>query len=61
MNRYRINGKLSFGDVVEIGKLNAVVVKDPQPFTEKALQDSTFDPTTESLVIIDHDNPVPEP
>ena len=60
MNRYRISGKLSFGDAVELGKLNAIVVKDPQPFTEKTFPDSSSNPTTKSLVTIDHDDPAPE-
>ncbi len=60
MNRYRISGKLLFGDSVEIGKLNAVVVKDPQPFTEKPFPGGTPNPTTESQVVIDHDDPAPE-
>lgn len=60
MNRYRVSGKLSFGDAVEIGKLNAVVVKDPQPFTEKAPQVVHLTPPQKSVVTVDYDDLVPE-
>ena len=60
MNRYRIGGKLLFRDAVEIGNLNAVVVKDPKPFTGKLPSGDPPDPTTESQITIDYDDPTSE-
>jgi hypothetical protein len=57
MNRYRIDGKLLLRDAVEVGNLKAVVVKDPKPFTVKLPSGDTCDPTTDTQVTLDYDEP----
>ncbi len=47
-------------DAVEIGNLRAVVVKDPTPFTGKLASGDTPDPTLESQVTLDYEDPTPE-
>jgi Apea-like HEPN len=60
MNRYRMYGKLLLRDAVEIGNLTAVVVKDPKPFTGKLPSGDTPNPTTNSQIILDYEEPTSE-
>ena len=57
MNRYRMDGKLLLRDVVEIGNLTAVAVKDPKPFTGRLPSGAKPDLTTESQVSLTYDDP----